>query len=115
MKKIILIIVGAFCLSAFAVEVQAQDGPKQDTTGIQPSQSYRDDMVKITSDDLPEAVKATLQGAEYKGWETANRPDLAQGANPYMFWCRIKMRCSEWEAARMWECAGHRLAHQLQY
>jgi hypothetical protein len=31
----------------------------------------------------------------------------------------IKMRCSEWEAVRttprMWECAGHRLAHQLQY
>ena len=72
MKKIILIIAGAFCLSAFAVEVQAQDGPKQDTTGIQPSQNLREDMVKITSDELPEAVKATLQGAQYKGWETGN-------------------------------------------
>lgn len=72
MKKIILIAVGAFCLSAFAVEVQAQDGPKKDTTGIQPSQSYREDMVKITADDLPAAVRSTLQGAEYKGWETAN-------------------------------------------
>ena len=71
MKKIILIIAGAFCLSAFALQAQAQDGPKKDTTSISPSQSYREDMVKITADDLPEAVKATLQGAEYKGWETS--------------------------------------------
>jgi hypothetical protein len=72
MKKIIMIIAGAFCLSAFAVEAQAQDGPKKDTTSIQPSPSYRDDMVKITADDLPEAVKSTLQGAQYKGWDTGN-------------------------------------------
>ena len=72
MKKIILIVAGAFCLSAFALQAQAQDGPKKDTTSIQPSQSYRDDMVKITADDLPEAVKSTLQGAEYKGWEASN-------------------------------------------
>lgn len=71
MKKIILIIAGAFCLSAFALQAQAQDGPKKDTTSI-PSQSYREDMVKITADDLPAAVKATLQSAEYKGWETSN-------------------------------------------
>ena len=53
------------------------------------------------------------------GSETANRPGPAPGANPYMFWCRIKMLCSEWEAVRttprMWECAGHRLAHHPQY
>jgi hypothetical protein len=72
MKKIILIIAGAFCLSAFALQAQAQDGPKKDTTTIQPSQSYREDMVKITADDLPAPVKATLQSAEYKGWETSN-------------------------------------------
>jgi hypothetical protein len=71
MKKIILIVAGAFCLSAFALQAQAQDGPKKDTTSIL-SQSYREDMVKITADDLPAAVKATLQGAEYKGWETSN-------------------------------------------
>jgi|SRR5688572_2006267 hypothetical protein len=71
MKKIILIIAGAFCLSAFALQAQAQDGPKKDTTSIQPSQSYREDMVKITADDLPAAVRSTLQGAQYKGWETA--------------------------------------------
>jgi hypothetical protein len=72
MKKIILIIAGAFCLSAFALQAQAQDGPKKDTITTQPSQSYRDDMVKITEDDLPAAVRSTLQGAEYKGWETSN-------------------------------------------
>src|SRR5690242_11563376 len=72
MKKIILIIAGAFCLSAFVLQAQAQDGPKKDTVSAQPSQSYREDMVQITADDLPEAVKSTLQGAEYKGWETSN-------------------------------------------
>ena len=72
MKKVILIIAAAACLSAFAINVQAQHGPKKDTTGIQPSQSYRDDMVKITADDLPAAVKATLQGAQYKGWDSGN-------------------------------------------
>ena len=53
------------------------------------------------------------------GSETANRPGPAPGANPYMFWCRIKMHCSEWEAVRttprMWECAGHKSSHQFQY
>jgi hypothetical protein len=34
------------------------------------------------------------------GSETANRPAPAPAANPYMFWCRIKMLCSEWEAVR---------------
>ena len=71
MKKIILIIAGAFCLSAFALQAQAQDGPKKDTISTEPSQSYREDMVKITADDLPAAVRSTLQGAEYKGWETS--------------------------------------------
>ena len=32
----------------------------------------RIDLVKITADDLPAAVKSTLQGAQYKGWETGN-------------------------------------------
>ena len=74
MKKVILIVAGAFCLSAFVLQAQAQDGPKKDTTSIQsqPSQSYREDMVQIKADDLPEAVRSTLQGAEYKGWETSN-------------------------------------------
>jgi hypothetical protein len=52
------------------------------------------------------------------GSETANRPSPGPAANPYMFWCRIKMRGYEWEAVkttpRMWECAAHRLVHQLQ-
>jgi hypothetical protein len=72
MKKIIMIIAGAFCLSAFALQAQAQDGPKKDTLSTQPSQSYREDMVQITADDLPEAVRSTLQGPLYKGWETSN-------------------------------------------
>jgi hypothetical protein len=70
MKKINLILAGAFCLGALAV--QAQDGPKKDTTLIQQSQNYREDMVKITSDDIPAAVRSTLQGSQYKGWETSN-------------------------------------------
>jgi hypothetical protein len=70
MKKINLILAGAFCLTALGL--QAQDGPKKDTTLLQQSQNYREDMVKITSDDIPAAVRSTLQSSQYKGWETAN-------------------------------------------
>ena len=77
MKKINLILAGAFCLCALAL--QAQDGPQthdglqKDTLSTQPSQNYRpgQDLIKITSEDLPAAVRSALHGSEYKGWETA--------------------------------------------
>ncbi|HMG91475.1 MAG TPA: hypothetical protein VK589_15555 [Chryseolinea sp.] len=69
MKKLVLLIASAiFCLSAVAV--QAQDPQKKDTTGVSQSQNYRQDMTVIKSSEIPTGLKATLQDAQYKGWET---------------------------------------------
>src|SRR5262245_20292645 len=68
MKKLMLLFAAVFCLSAVAV--QAQDAQKKDTTGVQQSQNYRQDMTVIKSSDLPASLKTTLQDAQYKGWET---------------------------------------------
>ena len=69
MKKIILIIAGALCLSAAAV--QAQDPATKDTTSTQQSENYRQDMVKIQATEIPAPLQTTLQAPEYKGWESA--------------------------------------------
>ena len=77
MKKIKLFLAGALCLGVLVL--QAQDGPQthdglqKDTLSTQPSQNYRPglDLIKITTDDLPAAVRSALHGSEYKGWETA--------------------------------------------
>lgn len=82
MKKIILILAGAFCISAAAV--QAQDVAPRDTTNKSvssspsvthpseaPSQDYKQDMVKIKSSEVPASLRSTLQGTQYKGWEKA--------------------------------------------
>jgi ribosomal protein L21E len=66
MKKLVLLIAAVFCLSAVAV--QAQDPQKKDTT--QQSQNYREDMTVIQSSEIPESLRATLQDAQYQGWET---------------------------------------------
>jgi len=72
MKKIVLIIAGALCLTAAAV--QAQDPtqqPRKDTIHyIQHSPpSYLKDMVSIQATEIPDSLKSTLQGAQFKGWE----------------------------------------------
>lgn len=75
MKKVILIIAGALCLGAAAV--QAQDPtqqPTKDTTSIQPSTpqaepAYRKDMVKIQATEVPDALKTSLERPQFKGWE----------------------------------------------
>ena len=66
MKKLMLTIAAVFCLSAVAV--YAQDPQKKDTT--QQSQNYREDMTVIQSSEIPEGLRATLQDAQYQGWET---------------------------------------------
>jgi hypothetical protein len=68
MKKLVFLIAAVVCLSTVAVH--AQDTQKKDTTGVSQSQNYRTDMTKIKSADLPAGLKATLQDAQYKGWET---------------------------------------------
>lgn len=80
MKKIVLILASAFCLSAVAVQAQdpAQE-PSKDSTSIQPSQpaqpdqpSYLKDMVKIQPTEIPDGLKATLQRDQFKGWESGS-------------------------------------------
>ena len=66
-----LIVAGALFMATvtFAqdtTKVNNQRSPEQ-----QQSQDYTKDMVKITSTDLPEAVKQTLAAPQYKGWETS--------------------------------------------
>jgi hypothetical protein len=43
---------------------------------------YQEDKVKIQEDTLPEAVKKTLKGAEYKGW-TVSAAYLIKSADQY--------------------------------
>lgn len=72
MKKIILILAGALCLSTAAVQAQdATNKAKQDSTRQSPSTNYQKDMVKIQATDVPSSLRTTLQDAQYKGWEKA--------------------------------------------
>lgn len=68
MKKIILVLIGSFCL--VAMNVNAQTPTQKDTTKQSQSQNYRQDMVKIQSADVPASLKTTLGDAKYKGWES---------------------------------------------
>ena len=69
MKKIILIVAGALFMNVAVLHAQ-EVAPKKDTTvAPSPSQNYRQDMTVIKSTDIPAPLKATLQDAQYKGWE----------------------------------------------
>jgi len=67
MKKLILIVAGALFMNVAVLYAQ-EVAPKKDTT-VAPSQNYRQDMTVIKSTDIPAPLKATLQDAQYKGWE----------------------------------------------
>jgi hypothetical protein len=79
MKKSILILAAALCLSGAAM---AQATQPTDSTGSQvnqtpnqnqnqtQNQNYKKDMLKVKSNEVPASLKTTLQGTEYKGWET---------------------------------------------
>ena len=74
MKKIILILAGALCLSIGAVQAQdPQTDPSKDSTSIRPSDpttpAYRNDMVQIPATEIPEPIRNTLTGAQLTGWE----------------------------------------------
>lgn len=73
MKKIILVLAGALCLGVAGVNAQdATQRVKDDTTSVQPSQSYLKGMVKINATEIPANLRSTLQGDQYKGWENAS-------------------------------------------
>jgi hypothetical protein len=93
MKKIILSIAGSFLLCTGIVQAQQdttrtnnrtqqrpttqqpqpvpqpQPQTQQQPNPQQPSQYLRDDMKVLKQDQLPESLRQTLRGTEYKGWE----------------------------------------------
>ena len=70
MKKLVLILAGALFMNVAVLHAQ-EVAPKKDTTvAPSPSLNYRQDMTVIKSSDIPAPLKATLQDAQYKGWET---------------------------------------------
>ena len=69
MKKLLFAIAA---VGASVVGVQAQDNPAPAPTPA-PTESAaalpaQDDKTKIKAEELPEAVKKSLEAAEYKGW-----------------------------------------------
>ena len=88
MKKSILILAAALCLSGAAMAQATQSTQPTDSTGSQvnqtpnqnqtqsqnqsqgQNQNYKKDMLKVKSNEVPASLKTTLQGTEYKGWET---------------------------------------------
>jgi len=59
-----------------AKQQQANPQQPQRQQTVQPSRSqssqesnYQRDMTKIQSSEVPQSLRSTLQGAEYKGWE----------------------------------------------
>ncbi|MBA4053488.1 MAG: hypothetical protein C0490_02130 [Marivirga sp.] len=71
MKKIILILAGALCLSVAVVNAQNATQRSKDSTSVQPSQAYVKDMVRINATEIPASLRSTLQESQYKGWENA--------------------------------------------
>lgn len=82
MKKLVLILAGALCLSAAAVQAQdPSQQPTKDSTSIAPSQptpptspdaavpAYRKDMTQVQATEVPDALKQTLSRPQFKGWE----------------------------------------------
>jgi hypothetical protein len=78
MKKIMLTLAGALFLTAGAVYAQdttqrtdPSQRPGQEEPLQQPQDQYRSDLAPIPADQVPDALRKTLEGSEYKGWENA--------------------------------------------
>ena len=82
MKSIKLILASAMIVSAAAVyaqdsaatsipppPVQPQDQTNPQNQIEQDQQNFKKDMVTIQQADVPAALRTTLQGSQYKGWE----------------------------------------------
>lgn len=87
MKTIKLFLAGAMVIGAIAV--QAQDStnvatppaPTQDQTQ-QDQTNYKKDMTAIQSSEVPSSLRTTLQGNQYKGWESGK---VYRNANSDMY------------------------------
>jgi hypothetical protein len=66
MKKLVF---AMLAFGASVVAVQAQDAPAPESaTPSTSAVATQDDKVKIKAEELPEAVKKSLEAQEYKGW-----------------------------------------------
>lgn len=66
MKKLVF---AMMAFGASVVAVQAQDSPAPESASPSTAAvATQDDKVKIKAEELPEAVKKSLEAQEYKGW-----------------------------------------------
>jgi hypothetical protein len=83
MRKILMTIAGALLISVTAVNAQTDSTqrkrPDQPPGQVEPStqqpnqgqSQYRtQDRVTVPADQVPSSLRQTLQGSQYKGWET---------------------------------------------
>ena len=76
MKKALMTIAGALLIGLTAVNAQTdstrKDQPLPSTEQQQiPQSQYRSqDRITIPADQVPSSLRQTLQGSQYKGWET---------------------------------------------
>lgn len=86
MKTIKLILASALVIGAVAVNAQDstnvtpqpqtpqpqldQPAPQQQDPAQQPEMDYKKDMVVVPAAEIPASLRSTLQGAQYKGWES---------------------------------------------
>jgi hypothetical protein len=65
MKKLMFAFLALF---ASVVAVNAQENPTPQNPSNEAVSPQQDEKVKIKSEELPEAVKKSLEAQEYKGW-----------------------------------------------
>jgi hypothetical protein len=81
MKTVKLILASALVIGAVAVNAQdstnvtpqpqlEQPAPQQQDPAQQPEMDYKKDMVVVPAAEIPASLRSTLQGSEYKGWES---------------------------------------------
>lgn len=74
MKKIMLTVASLLFVCALTANAQdttrTQSKTQSQTQMKEPSTNLRD-LTKVKSNELPEALRSTLQSSEYKGWDSS--------------------------------------------
>ncbi|MBL7857933.1 MAG: hypothetical protein JNM57_09600 [Cyclobacteriaceae bacterium] len=76
MKKLLFIFASLMLLTV--VNTNAQEGPGNDDTTLKSGAAIAavQEKVKINVDELPDAIKTTLTGDNYKDWEVVSAYEL---------------------------------------
>lgn len=72
----------AVCLFAMAYSASAQVTPQTPVEKKEAQSMQQENRKAIKTEELPDAIKTTISGNEYKGW-TVNSAFIVQGANEY--------------------------------